>query len=172
MVASVAAHIACLACLAMSDAPLGIGCPEEGGSEDVEHSWVRVSAEAEAEHALQEPVVDQGPYGAIGPVGVARPRAMGDRPTAERDRRYGVRGPGDNPDPHIARPSRGESRAWDGIGWQGLGGDARAPTAVWGRDDALGTDPESARGNMWGEAIGRARGALGLGLRGAGEDDP
>ena len=44
-----------------------------------------------------------------------------------------------------------------------------APEAPWGEDDALGTDPLSARGNMWGESIGDSFGAGGLGLTGIGE---
>jgi hypothetical protein len=51
----------------------------------------------------------------------------------------------------------------------GAGGDPDAPTAVWGRDDSLGNDPLSARGNMWGDAIGDSFGAGGLGLSGIGE---
>ncbi|MBW2527455.1 MAG: hypothetical protein JRI23_24955, partial [Deltaproteobacteria bacterium] len=42
-------------------------------------------------------------------------------------------------------------------------------TAPWGRDDSLGNDPLAARGNMWGDQIGDAFGAGGLGLAGAGE---
>src|SRR6187549_3194941 len=51
----------------------------------------------------------------------------------------------------------------------GAGGDPNAPTAPWGRDDSLGNDPLSARGNMWGDAIGEAFGSGGLGLSGVGE---
>ena len=49
----------------------------------------------------------------------------------------------------------------------GAGGDPNAPTAPWGKDDN-GTDPLSARGNMWGDAIGDSFGAGGLGLAGTG----
>ena len=51
----------------------------------------------------------------------------------------------------------------------GAGGDPNAPTAPWGRDDSLGNDPMSARGNMWGDSIGDSFGAGGLGLSGIGE---
>jgi len=44
-------------------------------------------------------------------------------------------------------------------------------TAPWGRDDSLGKDPLSARGNMWGDQIGDSFGAGGLGLRGSGVGD-
>ena len=46
----------------------------------------------------------------------------------------------------------------------------QAPAQVpWGRDDSLGNDAISARGNMWGDEIGDAYGAGGLGLAGIGE---
>ncbi|MFO0757018.1 MAG: VIT domain-containing protein [Byssovorax sp.] len=51
----------------------------------------------------------------------------------------------------------------------GAGGDPNAPTAPWGRDDSLGNDPMSARGNMWGNDVGDSFGAGGLGLSGIGE---
>jgi hypothetical protein len=51
----------------------------------------------------------------------------------------------------------------------GAGGDPNAPTAPWGKDDSLGNDPLSAKGNMWGDAIGDSFGAGGLGLSGIGE---
>jgi Ca-activated chloride channel family protein len=50
----------------------------------------------------------------------------------------------------------------------GAGGDPNAPTAPWGRDDSLAADPVSARGNQWGDQIGEAAGAGGLGLSGIG----
>jgi tetratricopeptide (TPR) repeat protein len=51
----------------------------------------------------------------------------------------------------------------------GAGSDPNAPTAPWGRDDSLGNDPLSARGNQWGSQIGDSFGAGGLGLSGIGE---
>ena len=51
----------------------------------------------------------------------------------------------------------------------GANGDPNAPIAPWGRDDSLGKDAPSARGNMWGGDIGDSFGAGGLGLDGAGE---
>ena len=53
-----------------------------------------------------------------------------------------------------------------GIG--GRSGGAHAPTAPWGGAPDT-SDPMSARGNMWGDAIGDAFGAGGLGLSGVGE---
>ena len=83
-----------------------------------------------------------------------------------------MQGPQDNPDPHIARQAALREAAEFGmIGLlnTGAGGDPNAPTAPWGRDDSLGNDPMSARGNMWGDSIGDSFGAGGLGLSGIGE---
>ena len=97
---------------------------------------------------------------------------MGNPNTKETGHRYGVQGPQDNPDPHIARQAALREAAEFGmIGLlnTGAGGDPNAPTAPWGRDDSLGNDPMSARGNMWGDSIGDSFGAGGLGLSGIGE---
>jgi tetratricopeptide (TPR) repeat protein len=51
----------------------------------------------------------------------------------------------------------------------GAGGDPNAPTAPWGRDDSLGADALSARGNQWGGEIGESFGSGGLGLSGIGD---
>ncbi len=77
--------------------------------------------------------------------------------------RFSVRGPNDNPDPHLARRAALEDAKEHGmIGLlnSGAGGDPDAPTAPWGKD------PKS---NMWGDEIGDAFGAGGLGLSGIGE---
>lgn len=98
--------------------------------------------------------------------------SMGNPNTTATNMRYGVKGPQDNPDPHLARQAALKEAADFGmIGLinVGAGGDPNAPTAPWGREDSLGADPMSARGNMWGDAIGDAFGAGGLGLSGVGE---
>jgi hypothetical protein len=83
--------------------------------------------------------------------------------------RYGVQGPADNPDPHLARAPGW----WEEIFFPFIyhppfvgdwGGDPNAPTAPWGRDDSLGTDAISARGHMWGDEIADAPGNDGLAL--------
>jgi Ca-activated chloride channel family protein len=96
----------------------------------------------------------------------------GGTPQKGSGNRYGVRGPADNADPHIARQAAlRESAEFGMIGLlnAGAGGDPNAPTAPWGRDDSLGNDPLSARGNTWGSEIGDADGQGGLGLAGVGE---
>jgi len=98
--------------------------------------------------------------------------SMGNPNTQATGKRFGVQGPQDNPDPHLARQAALREAAE--FGMVGLlnvaaGGDPNAPTAPWGREESLGNDPMSARGNMWGDAIGDSFGAGGLGLSGVGE---
>jgi hypothetical protein len=98
--------------------------------------------------------------------------SMGNPNTKDTGHKYGVQGPKDNADPHLARQAALREAAEFGmIGLlnTGAGGDPNAPTAPWGREDSSGVDPMSARGNMWGDAIGDSFGAGGLGLSGVGE---
>ncbi len=98
--------------------------------------------------------------------------SMGNANSKLTGNKYGVAGPESNTDPHIARQAALRDAAEFGmIGLlnSGAGGDPDAPTAAWGRDDSLGNDALSARGNMWGDAIGESFGAGGLGLTGIGE---
>ena len=80
--------------------------------------------------------------------------------------------PADNRDPHLEQKKALDDDAQQygiiGLLNSGAGGDPNAPTAPWGQDDSLGSDPLSARGNMWGDAIGDSFGAGGLGLTGSG----
>lgn len=107
------------------------------------------------------------------PAPSAEPVASADAPapSASSDR-FAVKGPSDNPDPHIARQAALREAAEFGmIGLlnSGAGGDPDAPTAPFGRDDALSKDSLTPRGNLWGDKIGDAFGAGGLGLQGIGE---
>lgn len=92
--------------------------------------------------------------------------------TATSQGKYGIAGPKDNTDPHIAKQKMLQEASQFGL--VGLlnasaGGDPNAPTAVWGRDDSLGNDPSSANGSMWGNDIGESFGNNGLSLTGLGE---
>jgi hypothetical protein len=94
------------------------------------------------------------------------------RPNAPATRKiWGVKGPRDNPDPHIAyQAALHEAQTFGLIGLlPSIAGGPNAPTAPWGREDALGKDDRNAQGNMWGDDIGDAFGAAGLGLSGIGE---
>ena len=77
---------------------------------------------------------------------------------------YGITGPKDNPDPHLARHHQVGARAPQGQAPL-LPGSPVAPLdaresdtdtilAAWGRDDSLGTHPRSVQGTMWAEDFG------------------
>jgi hypothetical protein len=98
--------------------------------------------------------------------------SMGSPHARDTGHKYGVQGPRDNPDPHLAKQAALQEAAQ--FGMIGLvatlrGGDPSAPTAVWGREESSGADDKSARGAVFGDAIGDSRGTGGLGLTGDGE---
>ena len=70
---------------------------------------------------------------------------MGNPTTKATGHKFGVQGPQDNPDPHIAKQAALREAAEFGmIGLlnTGAGGDPSAPTAPWGREDSLGDGPD------------------------------
>ncbi len=90
---------------------------------------------------------------------------MGRQDAKKSDNRFGIKGPSDNPDPHMARERAKEYAASSGI-LSAL--QSAAPTSPFGRDSALGNDPENALGALMGNQIGDNFGYGGLGLRGTG----
>lgn len=136
---------------------------------------LNAAAEREQEEKKTEEVADNNAdqkEGGTGTRAKGEEGSMGNPNTNAVNKRYGVQGPKDNPDPHIARQAAmKEAQEFGMIGLinVGAGGDPNAPTAPWGREESSGNDPLSARGNMWGDAIGDAFGAGGLGLSGVGE---
>src|SRR5690606_9630248 len=98
--------------------------------------------------------------------------SMGKESSKDTNKRYAVQGPQNNPDPHLARQAALREAAEFGmIGLlnTGAAGDPNAPTPPWGRETALGMGSVSAIGSTWGDEIGVAYGAGGLGLSGIGE---
>jgi hypothetical protein len=94
---------------------------------------------------------------------------MGKEGAPVADRRWGKLGPKDNAHPSLGREGA-QPKGFELIGLIADNqGDPHAPAAPWGRLDALGSDPYSALGNMWGRSIGESGGANGLGLTGTGE---
>jgi hypothetical protein len=127
------------------------------------------AAEREQERQLSEPTAEQSNNeGGTGKRAQAEEGSMGNQLSHATNKRYAVAGPKDNPDPHISRAQALREAAEFGM-ISVLSGDPNAPTAPWGRDTALGPDEVSARGNMWGDEIGEAFGAGGLGLTNLGE---
>jgi hypothetical protein len=134
---------------------------------------------AAAERELEEKETEQGTEqdadnkeGGTGTRAKGEEGSMGKQDSKATNKRYAVQGPQNNPDPHIARQAAlREAMEFGMIGLlnTGAAGDPNAPTAPWGRDTSLGTDEVSAMGNMFGDEIGDAYGAGGLGLSGIGE---
>lgn len=174
---SMLVHTGLLAAMAFFMPPLGL-TDDEGVSKDqlfLIQQYLNAAAEREMEQKETEQVAEDRPDNKEGGTGTrakGEEGSMGNPNSRDANKRYGVAGPKDNQDAHIARSAALREAAEFGmIGLlnTGAGGDPNAPTAPWGRDDSLGTDPISARGNMWGDSIGDAFGAGGLGLSGIGE---
>src|SRR5664279_3092406 len=157
--------------------PLGL-TDDEGINQDqlyLIQQYLQAAAEREQEEKETEQVAEDNAdikEGGTGTRAKGEEGSMGNPTSKATNKRYAVQGPRDNPDPHIARAAAlREAQEFGMIGLlnTGAAGDPNAPTAPWGRDTSLGTDDVSARGNMWGDEIGDAFGAGGLGLSGIGE---
>jgi hypothetical protein len=157
--------------------PLGLTDEDEMSKDQLYliQQYLSAASEREMEQKETDQISEDNPDNKEGGTGTrakGEEGSMGNPNSRDTNKRYGVAGPKDNPDPHIARSAALREAAEFGmIGLlnTGAGGDPNAPTAPWGRDDSLGSDPISARGNMWGDSIGDAFGAGGLGLSGIGE---
>jgi Mg-chelatase subunit ChlD len=141
-----------------------------GEVSDEQRYQIQVALAAADEKEMEERAPEEtGAATADAKEGGSGTRARGEEgsmgnPTSHR---YGVQGP----DGHVARQQALREAAEFGmVGLlnSGAGGDPGAPSAPWGRDDSLGNDPLSARGNAWGSEIGDSFGAGGLGLSGIG----
>jgi hypothetical protein len=157
--------------------PLGL-TDDEGIDKDqlyLIQQYLKSAAEREQEERETEQIAEENADNREGGTGTrakGEEGSMGNPNSKATNKRYAVQGPKDNPDPHIARQAAlREAQEFGMIGLlnAGAAGDPNAPTAPWGRDTSLGMDEVSARGNMWGDEIGDAFGAGGLGLSGIGE---
>jgi hypothetical protein len=136
---------------------------------------LNAAAEREQEERQDQEVTETAPdqkEGGTGTRAKGEEGSMGNPNTKDTGHKYGVQGPKDNPDPHLAKQAALQEAAQ--FGMIGLiatmgGGDPNAPTAPWGREESSGADEKSARGNMFGDTIGDSFGAGGLGLSGVGE---
>ena len=173
---SLAAIGGLVAAMAFFVPPMGLTDDEELDKDALYlmQQYLKSAAEREQEEKEAEVVQDNSDNkeGGTGTRAKGEEGSMGNPTTKAVNKRYAVQGPKDNPDPHIARQAALREAAEFGmIGLlnTGAAGDPNAPTAPWGRDTSLGSDDVSARGNMWGDEIGDAFGAGGLGLSGIGE---
>jgi TonB family protein len=93
---------------------------------------------------------------------------MGTQRSVRTDRVQALRGPQDNPDPHLARMLAEEQAGQQGV-LGILGGEEGSHlSSIFGRDSALGNDAENVLGGLVGTQIGEAYGVGGLGLVGTG----
>jgi pSer/pThr/pTyr-binding forkhead associated (FHA) protein len=170
------AHAGLIGAMAFFVPPLGLTDDEDLDKDALFLMQQYLKAAAERENEEKDPEVVQensdNKEGGTGTRAKGEEGSMGNPTTKATNKRYAVQGPKDNPDPHIARQAAlREAMEFGMIGLlnTGAAGDPNAPTAPWGRDTSLGSDDISARGNMWGDEIGDAFGAGGLGLSGIGE---
>lgn len=170
-------HVLLIFAFAFFMPPLGINDYDEINKDNLflMQQYLTASAEREMQtKQTEESAIDNADdkEGGTGTRAKGEEGSMGNPNSRDSNKRYAVAGPKENMDAHIARSNA--LREASTFGMIGLinsasGGDPNAPTAPWGRDDSLGNDPISARGNMWGDEIGDAFGANGLGLSGIGE---
>ncbi len=165
-----------LAAMAFFVPPMGLTDSEELDKDALYlmQQYLKAAAEREQEEKEAEVVQDNSDNkeGGTGTRAKGEEGSMGNPTTKATNKRYAVQGPKDNQDQHLARQAAlREATEFGMIGLlnTGAAGDPNAPTAPWGRDTSLGSDEISARGNMWGDEIGDAFGAGGLGLSGIGE---
>jgi hypothetical protein len=168
-------HVGVLASLAFFMPSMGSDDSEAIGRDQILMMQHLLNASAEHEPTERDTATlenDKSSEGGSGQRAGGEEGTMGTPTSKNTNMHYAVHGPTDNPDPHLAREAALREAAE--IGMVGLlrsyiAGDPNAPTAPWGREDSSGNDPMSARGNMWGDAIGDSGGIGGLGLTGTGE---
>ncbi len=135
---------------------------------DLMQRALMVSAERELEEKESAASAD-AKEGGTGTRAHGEEGGMGAPSLAQTGQRFGVAGPADDPDPHIARAAAlrdGAEFGMIGLLASGSGGDPNAPTAPWGRDDSLGAGPGFGVGHGGGAGSGLG-GLGGLGHGGA-----
>jgi hypothetical protein len=161
---------ALLSAMAFFVPPLGTNGGEKLDADRLYLIQQYLDAASEREQKEQEqetPAEDEPMGGKEGAQAAGEEGALGKLDAPATKNRLAVRGPPDNPTPELMTRSEAESFGMIGILAGGAAYDG--PTSPWARDDALGSDPISAHGNMWGDQIGDTRGFGGLGLFGAGD---
>jgi hypothetical protein len=174
---SAVCHVLLMSAFAFFMPPLGINDAEAMEKDQLflMQQYLNASAEREQEAREESTTVEDNTNsneGGTGTRAIGEEGSMGNPNSRATNKSYTIAGPSNNKDIHIAREAALRDASTFGmIGLLNTGstGDPNVPTAPWGRDDTLGSDLLSARGNMWGESPGEAYGAGGLGLSGIGE---
>ncbi|MFI5288265.1 MAG: AgmX/PglI C-terminal domain-containing protein [Polyangia bacterium] len=94
---------------------------------------------------------------------------MGKKTSKNKTGLYGLKGPKDNPDPHMAKMLAEENAQKAGVLGILKAQDGSQIASIFGRDSALGNDAENVLGGLVGTQIGEAYGVGGLGLVGSGK---
>jgi TonB family protein len=94
---------------------------------------------------------------------------MGKKTSKNKTGLYGLKGPKDNPDPHLAKMLAEEQAQKAGIIGLIKSQEGSHLASIFGRDTALGNDAENVLGGLVGTQIGEAYGVGGLGLVGSGK---
>jgi pSer/pThr/pTyr-binding forkhead associated (FHA) protein len=164
-------HASIVAALAFFMPPLNLTADESSDRDRLYllQQYLDTAAERERDKKVEDSATNEAHQeGGTGQQASGESGAMGKPTVREVNKRYSVAGPQDNPDPHLARSAALRDAASFGV-IALLTGDPNTPTAVFGRDEALGTAQLSANGNMWADDIGDASGLGGLGVSGTGE---
>lgn len=141
---------------------------------DRDSRLIEYLAEARAEEEEEEEIIEENNAndnaGGKGKRHKGEEGAMGKKNAKKTNNRFGIEGPADNTDPHMAREQAREMATTAGVlgALSAITGSINAPTSPFGRDTALGNDPMSALGALMGDQIGENAGFGGLGLRGTG----
>ena len=129
------------------------------------------TVEEETPEWLQEQQQEDDQEGGTGKRHKDDEGAMGEESHEKTTNRYGIEGPEDNTDPHMAR-EQARDDARQAASQMGallqMAGAWNSPTSPYGQESALGADPMSALGALMGDQIGGNFGFGGLGLRGTG----
>lgn len=167
---SVAFHASLLAAFAFFTPALGLADEEDLDQRRLYLMQQYLEAAAEREQRDPPPTAGADAVRESGSSGArarAEEGAMGNPRHAPANRRYAVAGNVRPEERQLAREAaRAEAETFGVIAL--LQGDPLAPTAPWGRELALGSDPSSAHGQLFGSEIGEAFGAGGLALSGLG----
>jgi hypothetical protein len=94
---------------------------------------------------------------------------MGKKTSKNKSGLYGLKGPKDNTDPHLAKMLAEENAAKSGVLGILKAQEGSHLASIFGRDSALGNDAENVLGGLVGTQIGEAYGVGGLGLVGSGK---
>ncbi len=176
-VGSALVHGAFLAALAFMMPALG-STADEGISDEQQYRLLQVTqalADKEKERVEEEKSDPSknanNEEGGSGKRAQAEEGKMGSEVSKETNKRFALKGDAQNKDLMMPREvALQQARDFGMIGLlrDAAGADPNAPVAPWG-EELVGNEALSARGTMWGDTIGDAAGAGGLGLSGIGE---